>query len=420
MCIFNAFNGKAKEGVKEMIFLGASLHTDSFQAGQQAARRITAKMGTKDSAGWMMAFCGGRHDPEAVLKGLRTHLGPIPVLGGAAVGTITNHRISYGGYECALAIFPETTDKFSILTVSGLDQGETRAGEQLGKQLREIAADNATVILFYDSIQSGPPPILNVASRLMDGIYAGLADKTLKILGAGLLSDFQLSGSYVFDGRSPAKNMAVALVMPPVWSSHITIMHGFKPISAFMEITRIDGPVIYELDGRPAYEVLYEMTHLTNEHKADVNFTTMVALGKKLGNPFDPYQESAYINRLIVGANPENGSISLFEGDFQAGIKIQIMSIDHQLVRESVRNQTKKLLNGINIGQVLGALYIDCAGRACSFCGDEVEEASILQEVIGDTMPLLGFYSGVELAPCIDRTRPLDWTGVLAVFTMEP
>ncbi|MGD9366762.1 MAG: FIST C-terminal domain-containing protein [Desulfobacteraceae bacterium] len=404
--------------------MGASRNADSFQAGQQAARRITAKMGTQDSAGWIMAFCGGRHDPEAVLKGLRTHLGPIPVVGGAAVGTITNRRISYGGYECALAVFPETMDNLLILTVSGLDQNETRAGEQLGKQLKEFAADNATVILFYDSIQSYPPPVLNVGSKLMDGIYAGLADKPLKIFGAGLLSDFYLSRSYVFDGHDPVKNIAVALVLPPVWSSHVTIMHGCTPISAFMEITHIDGTVLYELDGRPAYEVLQEMTHLkmtqlTSEPQ-DVNFTRMVALGHKLGNPFDPYKESAYINRLIVDTNPKDGSISLFEADFHAGLKIQIMSRNQQLVLDSVRNQTKKLLNGIDDGQGLGALYIDCAGRACAFCGDEVEEASILQEVIGETMPLLGFYSGVELAPCIDRTRPLDWTGVLAVFTMEP
>jgi hypothetical protein len=400
-----------------MIFLGASRDTDSFTAGQQAAGRITDKMGTQDSAGWIMAFCGGRHDPEAILKGLRTHLGPIPVLGGAAVGTITNHGISYGGYECAVAVFPETTENFTILSVSGLDQGETQAGEQLGRKLRECAADNATVILFYDSIQSCPPPVLNVASRLMDGIYTGLADKPLKIFGAGLLGDFFLSRSYVFDGRNPVKNMAVALVLPPVWSSHVTIMHGCTPISAFMEITRINGTVLYELDGRPAYEVLQEMTQLSNESQ-DVNFTRMVALGQKLGDPFDPYKESAYINRLIVDTNPKDGSISLFEADFQAGVKIQIMSRNQQLVHESVRNQTQELLNDINDGQGLGAFYIDCAGRACAFCGDEVEEASILQEVIGDTMPLLGFYSGVELAPCIDRTRPLDWTGVLAVFAM--
>ena len=402
-----------------MILLGASRDTDSFLAGQNAARQITEKMGANDSAGWVMAFCGGRHDPDAVLKGVYTLLGPVPVLGGAAVGTITNRSISYGGYECALAVFPGTPDELSILTAPGLDQGETRAGEQLGKKLRDHAPDDATVMLFYDSIQSGPPPVLNVASKLMDGVYAGLGDKPLKVFGAGLLGDFQLIRSYVFDGQAPVKNTAVALVLPSVWSSHITIMHGFKPISTFMEITRIDGPVIYELDGRPAYEVLYEMTHMTDEHQEDVNFTLMVALGKKLGNPFDPYRESDYINRQIIGASPENGSISLFEADFKAGMKIQIMSIDHQLVLESVRHQTNALLNNIHNGNTLGAFYIDCAGRACAFCGDEVEEASILQEVIGETMPLLGFYSGVELAPFVDRTRPLDWTGVLAVFTME-
>jgi small ligand-binding sensory domain FIST len=161
------------------------------------------------------------------------------------------------------------------------------------------------------------------------------------------------------------------------------------------------------------------MTQLTNGEQAEVNFSLMVAMGKKLGNPFDPYQESAYINRQIVGTNPKDGSVSLFEADFQTGLKIQIMSHDQQLVLDSVRNQTQQLLNGIHNGHALGALYIDCAGRACAFCGDEIEEASILQEIIGETMPLLGFYSGVELAPCIDRTRPLDWTGVLAVFTME-
>lgn len=400
--------------------MGASRNADSFKAGWQAARLSSDKMETKDSVGWIMAFCGGRHDPEAVLKGVRTCLGSLPVLGGAAVGTITNQRISYGGYECALALFPKTRGDILILNASGLDRNEIRAGEHLGKQLRECAADNATVFLYYDSIRSGPPPILNVGSRLMDGIYAGLKDKPLKVFGAGLVGDFQLSRSYVFDGRSPAKNMAVALVLPPAWSSNITIMHGCTPISDFMEITRIDGPVIYELDGRPAYEVLHEMTQLTNEYRDDVNLSLIVALGKKLGNPFDPYNESAYINRLIVGTNPGNGSISLFEADFKKGEKIQIMSRNQQLVLESVRNQTEKLLGSINGKRARGAFYIDCAGRASAFCGDDIEEASILQDVIGETMPLLGFYSGVELAPCIDRTCPLDWTGVLTVFTEEP
>jgi len=30
--------------------------------------------------------------------------------------------------------------------------------------------------------------------------------------------------------------------------------------------------------------------------------------------------------------------------------------------------------------------------------------------------PLLGFYSGVEIAPFLQKSRGLDWTGVLMVL----
>jgi len=30
--------------------------------------------------------------------------------------------------------------------------------------------------------------------------------------------------------------------------------------------------------------------------------------------------------------------------------------------------------------------------------------------------PLFGFYSGVEVAPLLGKSRGLDWTGVLLVF----
>lgn len=63
------------------------------------------------------------------------------------------------------------------------------------------------------------------------------------------------------------------------------------------------------------------------------------------------------------------------------------------------------------------ALYIDCAGRTAGFSGAEREEASIVQRTIGKVGPLLGFYSGVEIAPLMGKSRGLDWTGVLLVLS---
>ena len=35
------------------------------------------------------------------------------------------------------------------------------------------------------------------------------------------------------------------------------------------------------------------------------------------------------------------------------------------------------------------------------------------------SFPLLGFYSGVEIAPFEGYSRPLDWTGVLALLRVD-
>jgi hypothetical protein len=61
-------------------------------------------------------------------------------------------------------------------------------------------------------------------------------------------------------------------------------------------------------------------------------------------------------------------------------------------------------------------LYIDCAGRASARSGASVEEAELVGLGLDPAIPLIGFYSGVEIAPFAGYSRPLDWTGVLTVL----
>ena len=62
-------------------------------------------------------------------------------------------------------------------------------------------------------------------------------------------------------------------------------------------------------------------------------------------------------------------------------------------------------------------LYIDCAGRASARSGAPLEEAALMMQDLQASYPLLGFYSGVEIAPFGAYSRPLDWTGVLTLLT---
>ena len=84
---------------------------------------------------------------------------------------------------------------------------------------------------------------------------------------------------------------------------------------------------------------------------------------------------------------------------------------------QSVRNGVRSMNERVSGGQTLMALYIDCAGRASARSGSEIEEAEVLLDEISIRAPILGFYSGVEIAPVNGaRSRPLDWTAVLTVL----
>lgn len=399
-----------------MVVVGSYESANPSNCGRSAARAAMEPIPEGVFPQWALAFVGGRHQPDRVLEGLRTELGDIPILGGSAVGSITNQSLSYTGYECVVAVFSDRTPSPIILSVDGLETGEQETGRQLGQSLREHADDGSTVLVFYDSIKSTPPPVLHIGSLLVDGIYEGLDGKDLNLIGAGLIGDHQFTSSYILDGHRWVNHAVVAIVLPAALQSQTTIMHGCMPISAFMEITRIEGSVVYELDGRPALDVLRETYE---EDDLIENLSLTFTLGEKHGDLFAPYSESAYVNRLIVGADPETGSITLFEADFQHGTIVQIMARDNELMVDSVRQRSEALLQKLGTKQPILGFYIDCAGRCSEFSGSEREEASVLQETLDETCPLLGFYSGVEIAPLLGRSRPLDWTGVLTLLTLS-
>lgn len=406
-------------GKRKRVYIGMSQNSDSSEAGKETAEMAASQLAGDEEAAWALAFCGGRHDGESVIRGLRSRLGEVEIVGGSAVGTITSSSIGYGGYECVVALFPTSIPMPLVVVGHDMERGEADVGLELGEKLRDIADEGATVLLFYDSIRSFSPPKLYVGSRLLDGIYKGLSGKRINLVGAGILSDFQLSGSFIFDGKQSVKHAAAAVVFPPSFISCTTIMHGCIPVSSFLEITRIDGPVIYELNGRPATEVIKEITELDHAAIARGSLSLGITFGEKHGDLYGPYDESAYVNRIVVDSDSKEGTVTLFGAGFRPGTKVQIMTRDNRMMMESVRERTRKLLESFRRADPIFALYIDCAGRTSAFSGSETEEAEALQSELRKEVPFLGFYSGAEIATLFGRSCQFNWTGVLTLFALE-
>lgn len=384
---------------------------DAREAGRQCVERALGAL--HETASWVLAFCGGKYDPTEFLQGIRS-VARVPVVGGSAAGTITCAARGYGGLEAAVAAFPRSLGAPTLLTEDGLLSGEVASGRRLGRRLAQATEGGEVVLLFYDSVASAEPHRLHPASALVEGIHDGLGGREIVLLGAGMLTDLNLSDGYIFDGKAARKHAATAVVLPRAIGADTSILHGCIPVSSFLTVTGIEGAELLELDGRPALDVLEERLGRDRWSDRPLELSLAVTLGQKQGDLFARYDENAYVNRLILTVDRQRRSVTLFEPDFRAGSQVQIMSRDNALMLASVRDGTAALVDRTADRDTLLWLYFDCAGRASARSGAEIEEAEVLVAGLPAATPLLGFYSGVEVAPVAGGpSRSLDWTGVL-------
>ncbi|MCE5272697.1 FIST C-terminal domain-containing protein [bacterium] len=400
--------------------IGYSELKDSLAAGQEAARGALADRDGQPGS-LALAFCTGRHDPQACLEGIRSELGDTPVLGGAAIGIITAGRLGYEGYQVGIAVLPADL-AVSLAAAGGMERDEKEAGRKLAEALNGSAPGASRLgLLFYETVRQGPPPAprMNVSSWLLEGFGSAIRQAPALLLGAGLISSYSMTPGFQFLGAELGYQSAGAVLLDGEFEAFSGIMHGCKPMSDYHTITRVEGPVVFEIDNRPALDVVQEML---GEREWKENLPLMlITLGRNMGGRYDPFNETRYINRLVVGGDSTARSITLFEADFENGSEFRFMRRNEELMLASTekgcRDARARLVQE-NL-EPFFALYIDCAGRAAGYCGADQEEADIVRRAIGRDIPLLGFYSGVEIAPLLGRSRGLDWTGVLLIMSRK-
>jgi small ligand-binding sensory domain FIST len=243
----------------------------------------------------------------------------------------------------------------------------------------------------------------------------------LPLVGAGLVGTYTFDPPRQFCGFSVlSQNLTGAVVRGKLYP-YTAIMHGCTPKDGiYHTITKIEGPVVFELDNKPIVQAINE-AYGSSSWKKQMP-VKLLTLGINYGERYGAFNESNYVNRLIVGTLPDDLGVVLFEPDLHCGTEIQFMLRDGRKMIETARKNTRKLVEQImNDGKKpCFGLYIDCAGRTAEYSDTLSEEAAEVQKILNEYQtPLLGFYSGVEIAPMLGKNRGLDWTGVLHILATD-
>ncbi|MES1215739.1 MAG: FIST N-terminal domain-containing protein [Bacteroidota bacterium] len=396
---------------------GFSQNENSFQAGIEIADKAMA--GSKLSSETLFfLFATPHHKVDQLMKGIRSVVGDQPkFLGCTTTGLVTNEFLSYTGALAGGAFISSDTPFFKIFHEQNIKEREFDAGKNLAQKLRDAdTPDDEPVILFYDSLKTTSvegQPELNVATPILEGFYSYYKHWPV-MAGMGAMGDINFNYPCAAWGDNEIERhfLVAATISGPLKMDNI-ILHGTRPVGAYHTITKADKNIIFELDGKPALDVIDELLSGTVPWE---EFPLLVTLGVNNGDKFGEYNEENYASRLCLAIDRKQKALIMFETDLTEGTEVQLMqrNIDFKYIQP----QVDKLMAKVGNRKPVLALYIDCLGRVCGYSGLPQEESLEVIKATG-AIPFFGIFSGVEIANVGPTVNALDWTGVLCIFSEE-
>jgi hypothetical protein len=399
--------------------VGYSENPDSMEAGKEAAGNALAKAGI-DKCDLALLFSTSRQDPSLLRDGVRSMIGPSTrLIGGYGFGVITNDRLGYDGFQVGVAVLSSDSVQVDMFIQGGLTNNEFTAGVDLGKQIRAGKySGTPNILIMYDFVKGETRKGMlfnkNFSTPIIQGMQKSMG-RWPPAAGIGLLGDWQTNPGYQWFDDRVEQQSAMALVLSGGVIMDTVIMHGCKPSSDYYTITKAEGNVVLEMNGRPALLIIEELLG-PKRFKEWLDFPFFVILGQNKGDKFAEFREENYANRLIAGVDQERKGLIMFEPDLAEGMEVQLMRRSFSDF-EYVRERSKEALKRVKKRNPFFCLYIDCGGRASAYSGTEGEEAEEVQKVIGSEMPLLGVYSGTEIASVGGEMQACVFTGVLCIFS---
>jgi hypothetical protein len=389
-----------------------------YVAGRRAAEEAIRKTGALKTPDVVLAFCAGSPEANAAFAGVRSAVGArVPILGGSALGVVTNEQVSREGV--CVAVMDLGAPIAAVGFADGLQKDERKTGKKLGKLLSEGGAGNA-LLLFYDSIRkpAGPAPaVMNSSRPLITGVEEGFPGAP-PVVGAGLLADSGQAPTWQYCGDDARQEHAVGALFGTRVKTVAQVMHGCTPIdNTFHVLTKIKDGVVGLIDGKPAAERIDEV--LGTRDWRSQRPVQQFSLGLALGDKLTTLGEDGYVNRLLGGVMPDGKSVALFEADLEDGVQVLFMKREPAAMLESARNGAEAAIERMKRQRARPriAIYIDHAGRTAATAGTPTEEAAEIQAVMmREGVALVGFYAGVGVAPVRGMNRGFDWAGVLLLL----
>jgi hypothetical protein len=376
------------------VSVGQSANKDSFIAGQQAATETLDKHNGTAQA--LVVLGSHRFDHAQLLAGITSVAGNVPMVGGSTAG-----EISTSGFSTeSVVIMALSSNVLGFVTGIGLNmrQDEIACAVALAHEIsNKMPTKGALSLLIFPDGMGGD------GIKVIEGLHSAMGSG-FEIVGGylGDGEDFDTTYQY-YDGKVYTDSIPGLLVCgKESFKTGIGVRSGFESIGNRFWCTESEGNVVKRFDNEAALD-------LYKEFLGEERFQRLP--GVCLEYPFGLIDEKVSIGgkeyfqlRCGLAVDHEKKTITLAASIPQGGALTLTAASRGDIINgaEMAADQAKESLQGATPRAIF---MFSCVGRKLVLGRRTQEEVAAVKKVLGENVPLIGFYTYGEIGP-IDKMEP--------------
>ncbi|MFD0521808.1 FIST signal transduction protein [Paractinoplanes durhamensis] len=336
----------------------------------------------------MVVFPSVEYDPHVFFSAAADAAAPAQVVGCSShAGFVSGNS---GAMDAVAIYLPADDLSFGIAAVAPIGTAVFACAQEVTTRARERAGDqgdHAVLLVLSDGLAGDQREIVR-------GSYS-VTGATVPLVGAAASDDLSMSGTYQFAEGEVMSNGLIAVWINAPYPLGIGVEHGWHPIGEPMVVTRAEGNVIHELDGRPAAEVYLFQRSTDPAPAQNYGSPERTFAADTFNHPLGLANASGRLDGRHILGRTDEGALIMF-GHVSEQSVVQVMAGDaDDLVRAAGRAaaQAAEQLDRPS----RGALIFSCTGRIAPLGAQVAAETAAISAGLGD-VPVAGFFTFGEFA----------------------
>jgi hypothetical protein len=400
--------------------VGLSYHHNPNVAGREAAEQALEKAGvSKPDFVFMFGSIG--YDQASLVRAVREATGGAPLTGCSAVGTLNGDDADESNFSVVVTAISSDDLWWHNGLATGLEGDPRAVGQRVAKDLMpHLSADTIGLFVFPDGVKDFIVPTNNLVDNFFAGLEENLpSERFLPLWGGGAGNNFNnfASPTYQYcDDEVITDGVSYALLSGKTQAGW-AISHACIPIGGERIVTRSEGNIIYEIDGKPAMEVFEEyIPEGALTHDRDwARYAISLALCFRAPSYI---KDEEYIVRGMPSVSMADGSITV-QTEVSEGTSVWLSSRDKEKISTGFDRMAAQIKDQLEGEKPKLVFQFECGTRG-KVMFREREKLQILRrfrQSLDPDAPWAGFYTVGEIGPVEEHNLRHLYTSVVLALS---